>query len=193
MKKITLLIVLVLAAFITQAQVVQLSGPRVGGTVVTPGSSTDYIQNQNFPGDDGWGESTTPAFISQYGWQLETRFADGDEMVGLVEWVFLVGGMERGLFLPSVSSLFGMRSSSGFEAAFGPNLSLTGVGMVMAVGLTIKTANLNIPVNLSFVPGKNRTYEENFWDPIEGQEFKIETDYYTGSRISITLGFNLVQ
>ena len=27
------------------------------------------------------------AFISQYGWQWESRFADGGEIAGLVEWV----------------------------------------------------------------------------------------------------------
>jgi hypothetical protein len=114
-------------------------------------------------------------------------------MVGLVEWVLLAGGMERGKFLPSVSSLFGMRTNRGFEAALGPNLSLSGVGMVVALGITIKTPNLNIPVNLSFVPGKNQTFNEWDWDFFLGQMTFIETDYSTGSRISITFGFNLVQ
>ena len=110
-----------------------------------------------------------------------------------MEWVFLVGGMEQGLFLPSVSSLFGMRFNSGFEAAFGPNLSLTGAGMVLAVGHTIKTDQLNIPVNLSFVPGKSEVHEDWDWDPVTDEGILTETPYNTGSRISLTFGFNLAR
>ena len=199
MNKIILSITLISVAFMSQAQVVKLSGPRVGATVVTPGSASDFIQNDLMsPGDDGWGNSST-ALITQYGWQLETRFIESEEISGLVEWVFLVGGMERGLFLPSVSSLFGMRAKSGFEGALGPNLSLTGVGMVLAVGYTFKTGNLNVPINLSFVPGKSKTHEEGGgwdWDDATGTEIYVpesSTDYTTGSRISLTLGFNLAQ
>ena len=197
MHKIILSLALFFMAFTIQAQVVKLSGPRIGGTIVTSGASAEFIQNSLFPGDDGWdpnGSST--AVVSQYGWQLETRFIDGDEISGLVEWVFLVGGMERGLFLPSVSSLFGMRSKGGFEGALGPNLSLSGIGMVLAVGYTFQTETLNIPINLSFVPGKSMTYDDYIsgWDD-NGLYFQdiVSTDYNTGSRISLTMGFNLAQ
>ena len=189
MKYTLLTTALLLSSVILQAQVQKLSGPRVGITVLTPGSTSDFIQNGNLPGDEGWGNSTT-SLVSQYGWQLETRFADGETIVGLVEWVFLIGGMEQGLFLPSVSSLFGMRSESGVEAAFGPNLSLSGFGMVIAAGFTITSEKLNIPINLSFVPGKNRVYESPNYYP----ESQLEsTPYNTGSRISLTVGFNLVK
>ena len=199
MNKTILTVALISVALISQAQVVKLSGPRVGATIVTAGSASDFIQNDlMMPGDDGWGNSST-ALITQYGWQLESRFIESEDVSGLVEWVFLVGGMERGLFLPSVSSLFGMRAKSGFEGALGPNLSLTGVGMVLALGYTFKTGTLNVPVNLSFVPGKSKTYEESggwIWDNETGTEIYVpesSTDYTTGSRISLTLGFNLAQ
>ncbi|MBT5148046.1 MAG: hypothetical protein HOM41_05745 [Flavobacteriales bacterium] len=199
MNKIIFSIALISVVFISQAQVVKLAGPRVGATIVTAGSAADFIQNDlMMPGDDGWGNSST-ALITQYGWQLESRFIESEDISGLVEWVFLVGGMERGLFLPSVSSLFGLRSKSGFEGALGPNLSLTGVGMVLALGYTFTTGNLNVPINLSFVPGKSKTYEEGGgwdWDDATGTEIYVpasSTDYTTGSRISLTLGFNLAQ
>ena len=92
-----------------------------------------------------------------------------------------------------------MRAKSGFEGALGPNLSLTGVGMVLAVGYTFKTGNLNVPINLSFVPGKSKTHEEGggwVWDNETGTETFVPAssiDYTTGSRISLTLGFNLAQ
>ncbi|PCJ81182.1 MAG: hypothetical protein COA49_05590 [Bacteroidetes bacterium] len=192
MKYLVLTLILVLAYSVSQAQVDKLSGPRIGMTVVTPGSTSDYIQNSNRPGDEGWGNSTT-SVVSQYGWQLETRFADGESMVGLVEWVFLVGGMERGLFLPSISSLFGMRSEKGLEAAFGPNISLSGFGMVVAAGFTIKSDKINIPINISFVPGKNLTYSNFYYDEVIEQYLVEEIPYNTGSRISLTVGFNIVK
>lgn len=191
MKRTILFLSLISATLIAQSQVVKLSGPRVGATVVTPGSASDFIQNGLMPGDDGWNSSTT-ALVSQYGWQLETRYAEGEAIIGLVEWVFLVGGLEKGLFLPSVSSLFGVRFQDGFEVGVGPNLSLTGAGMVLALGYNISTPNINIPINISFVPGKSETYDEYFWNNI-GEDFVVSTDYNTGSRISLTFGFNIVK
>ena len=204
MNKYLLSIALILIALMSQAQVVKLSGPRVGGTIVTPGASSFFIQVGDFPSDDNWianykAWNPSSSFISQYGWQLETKFIDSEDFAGLVEWVFLVGGMEKGLFLPSVSSLFGMRTKSGFEAAFGPNVSLSGVAMVLAVGISIKTGDLNIPINLSFVPGKANTNEQpgyNAYDNLTGEWTYYEgtsKDYNTGSRVSLTMGFNLAR
>ena len=71
--------------------------------------------------------------------------------------------------------------------------------MVLALGYTFTTGNLNVPINLSFVPGKSKTYEEGGgwdWDDATGTEIYVpasSTDYTTGSRISLTLGFNLAQ
>ena len=56
----------------------------------------------------------------------------GDENVaGLVEGIIFFGGLEYGLFLPSLSGMFGARFSSGYEFAVGPNLSLGGAGLVI--------------------------------------------------------------
>ena len=54
--------------------------------------------------------------------QWESRFIDGGNITGL-SWVVLLGGMERGKFLPSISSLIGLRTIEGFEMN-GPNLTL---------------------------------------------------------------------
>jgi hypothetical protein len=60
MNKIILSITLIFVASISHAQVVKLSGPRIGATVVTAGSASDFIQNDLMtPGDDGWGNSST--------------------------------------------------------------------------------------------------------------------------------------
>jgi hypothetical protein len=158
---------------------------------------------------DEWTGSTGKygAVMSQYGWQWESRFLDGGDVVGLVEWIALVGGMEKGMFLPSVSSMVGLRTASGFEFAVGPNLSLGGIAMVIGIGKTLKFGKLNVPVNIAYVPSINKTYNqsgpllETFYDPDgipdNGDEYFDYTEenysvtHPTGARVSVMFGFNL--
>ena len=127
MKKILLILVMVLVSLTTIAQQIdRLAGPRVGVTFLTPGFMSEELET---------------SMITQYGWQWESRFADNGEIAGLVEWVVVVGGMERQMFLPSVSSLVGVRTGEGMEFAVGPNLSATGINMVFTIG---KTSNQEI-------------------------------------------------
>ena len=181
MKKILLILTLGLGILTANAQIQKLAGPRIGFTILTHGSSADFINDRAESKDNNGdllklGKEQKMAFISQYGWQWESRFADGGEVTGIVEWIALVGGMEKGLFLPSVSSLVGLRSGSGYDFAAGPNLSLSGIGMVISAGYNLTFGNLNVPVNLAFVPGKSGAW---------GNENP------TGARISLMAGFNL--
>ncbi len=122
---------------------VELSGPRLGFTYITPGESADVLEK-----DLGM----TP-FFTQFGWQFETQyFALENGTAGLVEFVGLIGGLEQNKFLPSGSLLIGVRGPSGGEFAFGPNLSLSGASFVIAAGHTFKNGNLNFPVNFAVVP-----------------------------------------
>ena len=200
MKKITHTLTLILAICFTSnaqnGQIESLAGPRLGMVFITPGIAAD-IMHEGFgvdyepdqSGDQDYIDpgSTGYAMTSLYGWQWEMRFADGGDITGIVEWVALVGGMEKGLFLPSVSSLVGARTASGFEFAMGPNLSLSGFGMVFGAGYNFKAGDLNLPVNIAFVPGVKRTIDRR--DYQLGTERELQTT--TGSRFSITLGFNL--
>ena len=136
------------------ASVAELSGPRLGMTYLSTGKTRSYIDSP---------------MITQYGWQFETKFASGEGIQGLVEWVVLAGGMEKGMFLPSISSLVGLRNASGYEIAMGPNLSLSGISYVLAAGKNIKVGGLNIPVNVSWVPAHSDS----------------------SHRMSMTLGFNM--
>ena len=179
------------------AQIEKLAGPRIGLTLITAGPVADFL-HEGFDFDeneDGGFGSTGSAFTTQYGWQWESRFTDGGgDVTGMVEWIALVGGMEQGKFLPSVSSIIGARTSGGFEIGVGPNLSLSGVGMLFAIGHNFKSGNLNLPVNLVFMPGRkkdgkidNRIYEQGII--VSGSE--EEYFYNTGARISIMIGFNM--
>ena len=191
MKRILLTIALGLGLLTSNAQVEKLAGPRVGFTYVTAGPIADFLHDGfDFDEDeDGGYGSTGPAFTTLYGWQWESRFADGGgNITGIVEWIVLVGGMERGKFLPSASSIIGARTDKGLEFGIGPNLSLAGIGMVFGVGYNFKSGRLNLPVNISVLPGRKMTGE------IQNQGGNWQTEEYeynTGTRIAITLGFNM--
>ena len=144
MKKIIFILSIVLGLS-ANAQIQSMAGPRIGMTIIAAGETADIL-NQN----DG-----KSAFTTQYGWQWESRFVSGTEFVGLVEWVLVTGGMEKGKFLPSVSSIVGFRNAEGFEMGIGPNLSLGGLGMVFGMGMNFKSGELNLPVNIVIVPPKN--------------------------------------
>ena len=213
MKKIITTVLLSVSVLSVDAQVDKLAGPRVGVTIVQAGSLASILRKDvSLFSDDireEWTGSTGKygAVMSQYGWQWESRFLDGGDVVGLVEWIALVGGMEKGMFLPSVSSMVGLRTASGFEFATGPNLSLGGIAMVIGIGKTLKFGKLNVPVNIAYVPSMNKTYNqsgpllETFYDPDgipdNGDEYSDYTEenysvtHPTGARVSVMVGFNL--
>jgi hypothetical protein len=175
------------------AQIQQLAGPRIGMTFITSGSTADFL-HEGFSYVDEEKQplgETGSAFTTQYGWQWESRFADGGgEVVGIVEWIALVSGMEQGKFLPSFTSVIGARTANGLEFGVGPNLSLaallngsSGVGMVFAIGKNFQSGSLNMPVNLVFMPAQN--IDSN----IDGEDYT----YSTGARISLMVGFNLAK
>ena len=184
MKKIVFTIALGLGLLTASAQIQKLAGPRIGLTFITSGTAADFIHEgvSSLDNDANQIGTTGSATITQYGWQWENRFADGGgDVTGIVEWVALVGGMEQGLFLPSVSSVIGMRTSNGLEVGVGPNLSLSGIGMVFAIGHNFKSGSLNLPVNLVFMPGKQTI------GTVDGKDYP----YNSGLRISLMVGFNL--
>ena len=141
----------------SDSDVATLSGPRFGITFVGDGSTSQFLNRVHEMDSLQYSEFGNLPFTwtTQYGWQFETRFADtGGPVVGLVEWVVLVAGMEKGLILPSLSSLVGVRGESGFEFATGPNLSPTGLSFVFAAGFNYTKGDLNMPINIAFVPDK---------------------------------------
>ena len=137
---------------------VSLSGPRLGATFLSPGVAQKLKDNQI---DTGWA-------FSQFGWQLEKRIKTGPSGLSAVnEWVFLAGGLEQGVVIPSVSWLVGLRTGSGVEFGLGPNLTPAGVALAMAAGVTVSRGALNVPFNVAVVPSR------------------------AGVRVSVLTGFNM--
>ena len=192
MKKLLLTLVLGSGILIANAQIEKLAGPRIGMTLITAGPVADFLhEGFDFDENDRYG-STGAAFTTQYGWQWESRFADGGgEIVGIVEWIVLVAGMEQGKFLPSATSIIGARTNKGLEFGVGPNLSLSGVGMVFGVGYNFKSGKLNLPVNIAFMPGRKMKGTMYEFNPATQINEETNYDYNSGARISIMVGFNM--
>ncbi|MBC7695996.1 MAG: hypothetical protein H7141_11190 [Burkholderiales bacterium] len=162
-------------------------GPRVGLTYISPGTSADFIIN------DG-----KRPFITQFGWQFEGRlFTINNGMSGIVEFVPLIGGVEQGMFLPSASFLIGLRSGGKlpFEFAIGPNFSvgadykkerIGSVGLVIALGTSFKSDNINFPINIALVPSIGTNHDST--DPLTMETKR--THYESGFKISLLAGFN---
>jgi hypothetical protein len=124
---------------------VSLSGPRVGLTHLDEGVRAQ-LRERNIEI-----EST----LTQFGWQFERQFyGKGDGLTALNEWVVLVGGLEQGVALPSVSWMVGLRSKGGSEFGFGPNVTPAGVALALAAGTTFQVGAMNVPVNVAVVPSK---------------------------------------
>jgi len=154
---------------------VKFSGPRLGCTYLSPGTSAQWIIDRG-----------KQPFVSQFGWQFETRiFTSNSGISGLAEFVPLIAGLEQGLFLPSGSILFGLRGPGGLEFAVGPNVSLTGFGMVFAAGTSFHIDDIYFPVNIAFVPSVGKATTTVSYT---GQRITVKEQ--TGFRISLLVGFN---
>lgn len=125
------------------AKSVNLSGPRFGVTSLSDGVVAK-LQERSI---------AVRPMIGQFGWQFERQFYSRDSGVAVVnEWVTLVGGLDQGVVLPSVSWLVGVRTREGTEFGIGPNVTPAGVGLVLAAGVTLRTGIMNVPMNIAVVP-----------------------------------------
>ena len=128
-----------------RARSVDYSGPRFGLTYL-PQAAVDSLKAHKIQ------VGTT---ITQFGWQLENEIhvsEDGPRVLN--EWVFLAGGLESGVFLPSLTWLVGARDRGGNEVGVGPNVSVAGVGLAGAAGVTIHSGGVNFPMNVAVAKSK---------------------------------------
>ena len=137
---------------------VSLSGPRFGITALSQGI-VDKLHERSID---------VRPMITQFGWQFEKEFySRGGGVAAMNEFVFLLGGLEQGEVLPSLSWMVGLRSPSGAEFGIGPNVTPAGVALAVAGGVTFRSGALNVPMTFAIVPSK------------------------AGTRISMLTGFNL--
>jgi len=130
------------------ARTLSLSGPRFGLTLLSDGVVKKLNER----------DVNVNSSISQFGWQFERQFYAKDSGVtALNEWVFLLGGMDQGVAIPSLSWLVGLRTMEGAEFGIGPNVTPAGVALAVAAGITMKAGVLNVPLNFAVVPTKAGT------------------------------------
>lgn len=142
----------------------KLAGPRIGMTFLSPGVVRKLRH------DIGGEHADVGPVVSQFGWQWEKRFMSGQSgLTAVTEWAFLMGGLEQGVAIPSLSWLVGVRTLKGVEFAVGPNFTPAGAALAVAGGVTLRAGNLNFPLNLAVVPSKS------------------------GMRVSLLAGFNARQ
>jgi hypothetical protein len=164
----------------------KFDGPRVGVTYVSPGTSADYLAAKG-----------KRPLVTQFGWQFEARLFTVEETSGIFEFVPMIGGVEQGMFIPSASMLLGIRTGSRFifEFAIGPNFSIVPdyygngrgfAGLVIAAGTSFKKGNVYFPVNIAFVPSVGNVIDVYNKETQTTEKIK----YYTGSRLSLIVGFN---
>jgi hypothetical protein len=126
--------------------VANLSGPRFGVTTLSDGV-VEKLRDRHIEVDP---------VISQFGWQFEKQFYTKDGGLAMLnEWVFLVGGLDQNIALPSLSWLVGVRTANGSEFGVGPNITPTGISLAIAAGTTMRAGFLNVPVNVAVVPSKS--------------------------------------
>ena len=128
------------------AKAASLSGPRMGVTFLSDGI-VEKLKND--------ASINISPMVTQFGWQFEKQFYSTENgPTAVTEWVVLVGGLEQGVVLPSVSWLVGMRTMKGAEFGIGPNLTPVGAALAIAAGMTFRAGALNVPVNVAVVPSK---------------------------------------
>lgn len=171
-------------------------GPRIGMTYLSTGTTL-------LKAADLFGREAINPLISQFGWQFETRFFKLENGgAGLIEIIPLIGGIEQGIFLPSLTGIIGYRNAVGHEIGLGPSLSLSGFGLVFAAGTSFKSGKVTFPVNIAFSPSIKKTfagtdaYTTQVYNQATGQ---IDTVTYpatpsfiesSGFRLSLFVGFN---
>jgi hypothetical protein len=135
------------------------SGPRFGVTWLA-GDLVDTLKSKY--------DVDVAPIITQFGWQFEQQFASLEGgPVALQEFVLLLGGLDQGEILPSLTWLVGLRTPGNFEIGVGPNITPAGVALAISSGITFRRGALAVPVNIALVPSK------------------------FGARTSILTGFNL--
>lgn len=100
------------------------NGPRMGMAYMGGHLGDRYTADETV---GGYGSSH---IISQIGYQLEAQYLSAGNLQALGEFIFMVGGLDQQIFIPSIIIMNGFRlKNSGWEIAFGPSFGITKVAL----------------------------------------------------------------
>jgi hypothetical protein len=141
-------------------------GPRMGFGFVT-GNNAKILAR---PIDSGGFNMGIP-LMSQFGYQFEKAYITTGNWQALAEIIPLISGLESNRFVPNLTILNGLRNNnSGLEFAFGPTIDVSrtmdgqldsrgvatiSTALVFSVGKTIKSGEMNFPINAYLIPPKD--------------------------------------
>ncbi len=127
-------------------------GPRIGVSYYFT-SSEDFTSmvNETYEGE------YNPIY-TLFGAILEQRILLGETQRHFaIQEMVLVGGLEQSITIPIAALMIGFRGGSGIELGVGPIASLTGIGVICAVGWTFSYKGAFVPVDLHVViPNQRR-------------------------------------
>jgi len=137
---------------------VLLFGPRLGVTavVVAPSDFNDQMQNE-FPSSD---KNYYPVF-SQMGIEAQQLVPLGESSHSLaVHEMFLLGGLDQGMAIPSANLVVGFHSGWGVELGLGPYITVLApggsirlaAGVVYMVEYTLPLKGFSLPIIFTMVP-----------------------------------------
>lgn len=96
-----------------------LNGPRMGASL-TFGDAAKVL---TAPESEGGYNMYSAMF--NFGWQKEWQYLSAGNFQALVEFIPIIGGLESGRFIPSITFMNGFRiGKGGWEFAFGPSFRL---------------------------------------------------------------------
>ena len=141
-------------------------GPRMGFGFVTGANANRLAE----PKENGGFDMAIP-MMSQFGYQFEKAYITTGKWQALAEFIPLISGLESNRFVPNLTILNGLRNNnSGWEFAFGPTIDVSrtldgrldsrgtpsvSTALVFSVGKTIKSGEMNFPINAYFIPPKD--------------------------------------
>lgn len=94
----------------------QFSGPRMGATMMFGDAAKVYTAKESEGGFNMY-----PVMFN-FGWQQEIQYLSAGNFAALVEILPMIGGLESGKVVPSLTLMNGFRmGKGGWEVAFGPS------------------------------------------------------------------------
>ncbi len=139
----------------------KLNGFRIGVTYIAGDSAKQEFRS-------AVGDDKAFPMITQVGWQFEWQFPAGENgIAAIIEVIPLIGGLNQGLVIPSMTTIIGLRTGGGYELGAGPIIHAAGsqddpkiaTGFVFAGGATKSYGRLNIPLNFAITHSRTHDAE----------------------------------
>ncbi len=132
-------------------------GPCVGvGSVILSGDTFNSNMQSLYPAD----KTYCPIF-TEMGVQADEIVPLGNSKSSLAfHEIFLLGGLDQGMPMPTLDILFGYYSAAGFEIGLGPHFAVMApdgtvklsASVAYSIGWSVHLGGILMPIKLAFIP-----------------------------------------